>query len=141
MVLSQQSLKAGFSVIELMFYTLIVGILLGGAVAGFNKILEKSRTSATNSSLRVIKQAVDTYYGEVQPSRYPETLEDLLTKPEGISNWDGPYLDAKGGVLPKDGWGADFVYERTPGGVHAYNLYSYGKKGEEAEEEDWISAW
>lgn len=141
MISRKSTLQAGFSTIELVFYTLIVGILVAGAFVGLTSALEKGRKSATTSSLRVIKQAVDTYYGDVQPSKYPESLEDLLVRPDGVQNWDGPYFEAKGGMMTKDGWGHDFVYERTPGGVHPYVLYSYGKNGEDAPEEEWLSAW
>ena len=41
---------------------------------------------------------------------YPQSLNDLATRPEGMTEgeWGGPYL--RGGKLPKDPWGKDFIY-------------------------------
>ncbi len=141
MVSSKNVLKPGFSVMELMVYVLIVGLLVTAAGTMLMTQLEKGKKSATEQTLRSIKQGIDLYYGEVSPSKYPESIEDLMVRPEGVNNWGGPYIEVKGGQLPKDGWGHELVYERTPGGAHPYNLYSYGKNGEDAPEEEWISAW
>ena len=124
---------------ELMMYVAIVGILLAGAVTGITSALKKGRKSATITSLRTISQEIDSYYADT--SRYPESLEDLIKQPEGIKNWEGPYLKVKGEEVPKDGWGFDFHYERTPGQAHPYELYSFGANGEDAPQEEWLSAW
>lgn len=139
-------LRPGFSFMELVFYVAIVTVLLGGALAGLNSVLKKAKRSTTESSLRVIKGAIDTYYSDVQPNRYPETLDDLIVVPQDVRGWEGPYLDVKEGrdgekMLPKDGWSQDFVYERTPGQAHPYELYSWGPNGEDSPQEEWISAW
>ncbi len=139
MISVRSTMRSGFSVMELMVYTLIVGILLAGAAVGLTTMLEKGRKSATESSLHTMQQAVDMYYGEV--GRYPETLEDLVVRPEGAQGWDGPYLKVKGDQLPKDGWKRDFQYQRTVGAAHPYELYSFGKNGEDAPQEEWLSAW
>lgn len=139
------SMKPGFSMVEIIFYVLIVAVLATGAVTGFNRILARAKKSTTQSSLQVIRQAIDTYYADVQPNRYPANLEDLIAAPEGTRGWEGPYLDAKEvdgeKVLPRDGWGRDFQYEATPGKAHPYELYSWGAGGEDAPQEEWISAW
>lgn len=132
-------LKPGYSMIELMFYILIVGILLAGAVAGLNTALKKGRKSATATSLRVISQAIDIYQGDT--AQYPESLDDLIHKPEGVRNWDGPYIKpAKGDEVPLDGFGQEFHYERTPGKTPPYEFYSYGSNGQDAPEDEWIRA-
>jgi len=140
------ALKPGFSFTELIFYVAIVAVLLGGAIFGGKKILDKAKKTTTESSLRVIKSAIDTYYNDVQPNRYPETLEDLVNRPQDVRGWEGPYLDVKESrdgekLLPKDGWSQDFVYERTPGQAHPYELYSWGEHGEDSPQEEWLSAW
>lgn len=145
MISLRQSLKPGFSIMELVFYMLIVGLLMATAGAGITAAVRKAKKSTTESSLRVISQAIDVYYSEVQPNRYPETLDDLVNAPDGTRGWDGPYVKPVeiGGEkhVPQDGWKQDFVYERTPGGAHPYELYSWGANGEDAPQEEWISAW
>ena len=139
MISVRSSMRAGFSVMELMIYTLIVGILLAGAATMLTGALDKSKKSSTESSLRAIQQGIDLYYGEV--GRYPESLEDLMVRPEGAQGWDGPYVKVKGDQVPKDGWKHDFQYQRTPGAAHPYELYSFGKNGEDAPQEEWLNAW
>lgn len=139
MVFGKSSLKPGFSVTELAFYVLIVGILATGAIVAFSSVMDKARKSSTETTLRTMQQGIDMYQGEV--GRYPESLEDLVVRPEGLQGWDGPYVKVKGDQLPKDGWKRDFQYERTPGAVHPYELYSFGKNGEDAPQEEWLSAW
>ncbi len=132
-------LKSGYSIIELVFYILIVGILAGGAIAGLSSALKKGRKSSSETSLRVISQAIDVYQGDT--AQYPETLEDLIRKPEGVRNWDGPYIKpGKNDEVPRDGWNREFHYERTPGKNPPYEFYSYGANGEEAPEDEWLSA-
>ena len=143
--LRQQSLKPGFSLVELMAYMLIVGLLMTVVGVGVKKALDSAKESTTKSSLRGIAQAIDLYYSEVQPNRYPEQLDDLVVAPEGVRGWTSPYvkpIEVDGEKhVPLDGWKRDFVYNRTPGGPHPYELYSYGEGGEDAPQEKWIDAW
>jgi len=141
----QKSLKPGFSITELVFYMLIVGLLMAAAGAGISSAMKSAKKSTTESSLRAISQAIDVYYSSVQPNRYPETLEDLIIAPEGVRGWDGEYIKSREvdgeKRMPVDGWKQDFQYERTPGGAHPYELYSWGAGGEDGPQEEWISAW
>jgi general secretion pathway protein G len=141
----RQSLKPGFSITELVFYMLIVGLLMAVAGAGISSAMKTAKKSTTESSLRAISQAIDVYYSSVQPNRYPETLDDLVTAPEGVKGWDGPYVTVREvdgeKHVPLDGWKQEFQYERTPGGAHPYELYSWGAGGEDGPQEEWISVW
>jgi general secretion pathway protein G len=141
----QKSLKPGFSITELVFYMLIVGLLMAAAGSGISSAMKSAKKSTTESSLRAISQAIDVYYSSVQPNRYPETLEDLIIAPEGVRGWDGEYIKSREvdgeKRMPVDGWKQDFQYERTPGGAHPYELYSWGAGGEDGPQEEWISAW
>jgi general secretion pathway protein G len=63
---------------------------------------------------------------------YPTTdqgLQALITQPQGVARWNGPYL--KGDKLPEDPWGRPFVY-RSPSGRqgHEFDLYSLGATGQ-----------
>ncbi len=141
----QKSLNPGFSIVELVFYMLIVGLLATAVVTGITSAMKSAKKSTTESSLRAISQAIDVYYSSVQPNRYPEVLEDLIIAPEGVRGWDGEYIkplevDGEKRMRP-DGWKQEFQYERTPGGPHPYELYSWGAAGEDGPQEEWISAW
>jgi general secretion pathway protein G len=70
---------------------------------------------------------LDTFRLDI--GRYPTTqegLQALVTRPNGIERWDGPYLN-KG--VPKDPWDRPYVY-RSPGeGGRPYDIYSLGADG------------
>ena len=63
---------------------------------------------------------------------YPTTdqgLQALITKPQGVTRWSGPYL--KGDRVPEDPWGRPFQY-RSPSQRpdHEFDLYSLGPGGQ-----------
>jgi general secretion pathway protein G len=51
-----------------------------------------------------------------------------VQNPGSIPAWNGPYL--KGGVVPNDPWGKEYVY-RSPGEHGPYDIMSYGSDGQE----------
>ena len=58
-----------------------------------------------------------------------EGLKALIVAPEEkVDRWKGPYIEAKGGELPKDPWGETYQY-RCPGthNTDSYDLYSKGR--------------
>lgn len=137
------SLQKGFSLMEIMIAVAIMGILAGVGIPMYSSYLKNARMKRTESTLALFKNEINRYNADT--GRYPRALDDLIDKPDADSplskKWQGPYIDVKGGGLPEDAWGQDFVYELTPGGTHPYELYSYGPDGEDAPEEDRISAW
>lgn len=138
-----KSFRQGFSFVEIVVVILIMGVLMGIAVPKAFQWVEKSKVSSTKTTLSSTQQAIDVYYSEV--GKYPESLTDLVQAPSDPAlarRWEGPYLQVAGkDDVPKDGWGHEFYFERTPGGSRPYILYSYGKNGEDSPEEEWISAW
>jgi general secretion pathway protein G len=74
---------------------------------------------------------------------YPTTaqgLPALITAPEGVKNWHGPYLTTK--VTPLDPWGNEYQY--TFPGVNnpeSYDVWSRGPNGLKAPSSEWIGNW
>ncbi|NBQ17935.1 prepilin-type N-terminal cleavage/methylation domain-containing protein [bacterium] len=136
----KESMKAGFSLVELVAYMAIVAILAAVLVPNITKYYKNAKKSTTQQNLMGIKNAIEQYYGNT--SRYPETLRDLIRTPmdESVARkWDGPYLTSKNDELPEDGWGREFVYHQgEPGSGKAYDLYSLGENGEGSSEAEWI---
>jgi Tfp pilus assembly protein PilE len=108
-------LRSGFSIIELVIYIAIVGVLGSVGIYGFLKYYERSKVSATKT-----------------------TLTNILFVNPGISGWQGPYME---GDSSEDGFGNPLVYNSTPGQKNPYELYSYGKNGPEGDSEGYISVW
>jgi general secretion pathway protein G len=138
-MMTRSSLKAGFSLAEIMIAILIIGLISAAVIPAINKMREDSKKATTRSNLKALKSAVDTYVEELE-GNYPESLQDLIKKPasltpELLEKWE-PFLQQK--KIPMDGWGRPFVYKRTEGQENEYELYSHGstsgKKGK-------IDAW
>ena len=127
MILKRKNLQPGFSFIEMMIVLVIMGILMtmiGPKVMG---LLGKGRKTTTLNSLRLVQQGIIQF--KMDTARLPDKLEDLMKKPEGISGWDGPYAGSENSAnptLPKDAWDNDLVYEKKPGAIPPYELYSHG---------------
>lgn len=136
----KSSLRSGFSLMELMIYIAIVGIML--AVVGPNVVnyFSKAKSSTTEQTLKSLKQAIELY--NAHTSQYPESLRDLVRQPmdEKVARkWQGPYIEVKNDELPEDGWGREFIYRvGEPGSGRSYDLYSLGANGEGSSEAEWI---
>jgi len=70
------------------------------------------------------------YYGNV--GSLPSSLDDLVTKPGGVSSWNmydrrgwhGPYVENNSGDFKKDAWDVSYVYNQG-----AKTITRYGPNG------------
>ncbi|HUB10533.1 MAG TPA: type II secretion system major pseudopilin GspG [Acetobacteraceae bacterium] len=121
---------AGFSLLELLVYITIVGLLIGMVGPALMRQLGSARTSVAHQSIERIASVLDMYKLDV--GSYPSTdqgLEALLEQPNDVDNWNGPYL--KGTKLPLDAWNHPYVYrEPSTRPNHDYDLCSKGPSGD-----------
>lgn len=137
-------LRKGFTLIEILAVVAIIGLLMtiiGGRLSGGK---EKGQRVAAQANLRAFKMAIETFRDDT--GTYPKDLSELYEKPSEpkiAALWKpetGSYLEQKE-IEKKDPWQHEYQYELTKGGAHPYELYSFGKKGEDAPVEDRISVW
>mgnify|MGYP005851270603 FL=1 len=131
-------LGKGFTLMELLIILILVGIIAAVAIPKFVDLGRQSRINTTNKEMQDLKVAIlgnpdaisPGYWGDV--GALPGSLNDLLTKPGGVSDfnkytgrgWNGPYIERD---LLKDAWGTDFAYS-TPDGTSGrrFIITSYG---------------
>ncbi len=121
----------GFTLIELMVVIVILSLL---AVLVGPKIIGRSddaKVADAKVQIRNLETALKLY--KLDSGNFPSTeqgLQALLTKPtvgKIPNNYKAEgYLENKS--LPKDPWGADYIY-LSPGEHGDYDLYSFGADG------------
>ncbi len=112
-----------------MLVVLVLMAMLAGLVGPrlFQKV-GSSKIKIAQSQIELLTSALDTY--RLDANRYPSTVQGLAAlrkKPDGVKNWDGPYLSKD---VPLDPWQVAYYY-RTPGKEGPFALYTYGLDGKE----------
>src|SRR6476620_1199846 len=72
------TLKAGFTLVELLVVMAIIATLLTLAVPRFFGSVDKSKEAVLKQDLATLRDSVDKYYGDI--GRYPDSLDDLVSK-------------------------------------------------------------
>src|SRR5712671_7148817 len=122
--------QLGFTLLELLVVLAILGLLIGLVAPAALRQLGSAKEKIAHQSIERLAGVLDIYKLDV--GIYPSTeqgLQALITRPSGITRWNGPYL--KGEKLPEDPWGRPFVYRspsQRPG--HEYDLLSLGPTGQ-----------
>jgi general secretion pathway protein G len=68
----------GFTMIELVVVMAVIGLLLSIAVPRYMASLDRGKIQVQQQNLAIMREAIDKFYGD--NGRYPDTLEDLVTK-------------------------------------------------------------
>ena len=123
--------RRGFTLVEILLAIAIVGMMVAVAVSKIDSIFGQSQEQIARLFVGdSMKTAMLRYRMDI--GDYPSTAEGLkaliVAPEEKADRWKGPYIEAKGGELPKDPWGEPYQY-RSPGTRNAegYDLYSKGK--------------
>lgn len=117
----------GFTLLELLVVVVIIGILAGYVGPKYFSQIGKSERQAALAQIDAFDKALDQYRLDV--GRYPSTeqgLAALVTAPNGVDKWRGPYLKK---AVPADPWGNPYIY-RQPGQAGDFDLVSQGKDGQ-----------
>lgn len=120
--------NSGFTLIELILVTVIIGILAGAVALSVKGRVGKASVARAQGDIVKYETAIDTYALDHQ-DKYPKTLRELA---EG-----GKYIKQ----YKKDPWGNDYIYQ-VPGkhNKEGYDLFSRGADGVAGNEDD-ITNW
>jgi general secretion pathway protein G len=131
--------EAGFTLVEMLVVIAIIGLIMGFVGPRVLAYLSDSKIKTAQIQIQGLSAALDLYY--LDNGRYPtsnETLAPLVQRPDGATEWNGPYL--KSNVIPVDPWGRPYVY-RSPGQHGPYDIVSVGPEGREGASDFAIANW
>ena len=119
--------RAGFTLVELMVVAVVLTVLAALIVPSVFSRVGKARSKVAAANIAALQNAIELFATEYD--RYPESLDDLVTRPEYIAeeDWSPPTIKAKNLIDP---WGKQFLY-RQPGDNAPFDLYTLGKSGQE----------
>ena len=115
----------GFTLVEMMVVVLIIGIIASIVAVNIGDRSGRAKAKLTEAALAKLKADVQLF--KVEQNRYPETLQDLIRRPDyvDIRKWPARgYLEE----IPHDGWERPFTY-RLPGERGPFDLISWGEDG------------
>lgn len=108
----------GFTLIELILVTVILGILAGMVVANYSGRVQESQIRAAKHDIAVLSTQVDLFALDNNDA-YPQSLEDLVTGRRRYVR-----------ELRPDPWGNPYIYEPPTDILQAnYRIYSAGPDG------------
>jgi len=118
----------GYTLMELLVVLAILGFLAAIATPAVIHYLDSAKVSTAKTEVSNLSAGLDLF--KIDVGRYPTTEEGLgalVAAPPGAENWSGPYIKKTSGLA--DPWGHPYYY-RSPGQHGAFDLYSYGAKGD-----------
>lgn len=117
--------NAGFTLIELILVTVIIGILAGMVAVNYGGYTRKAQINAAKGDIMSYSQAVDLYALEHNDT-YPKTLEDLVSG-------ERKYVKE----IKLDPWKNPYVYKPGTDAAKAdYEIFSCGPDGAPGTEDD-----
>lgn len=126
----------GMTLIEIMVVVAIIGLVMAMVTVNVMSRFAKAKVDTTRSQIIELSQVLDTYYTD--EGSYPTTeqgLKALIEAPSGSKRFQpGGYL--KGGKIPKDAFGSEFVYISPGLSGQPYEVFSKGLDKQEGTDDD-----
>ena len=126
---ARRKLQRGYSLLELLIVLAIMALIIAIAAPRMIGYFEASKAKTAKIQIANILTALDLYY--LANGSYPSEqagLKALIEKPEGVTTWDGPYLNRADGIV--DPWGKPYLY-KLPGAHGKFDISSLGADGKE----------
>jgi general secretion pathway protein G len=126
---------SGFTLIEIMVVVVIIGLLAAIVAPNVIRQLDRATVTRAQTDIRTINSTLKQF--RMDHYRYPteqEGLGILTGVAPAISEIDERKLVEYLDDLPKDPWGAQYLY-RYPGEHDEYDIFTYGADGKEGGED------
>ena len=117
----------GYTLLELLVVLVILTLIIG--IAGPMVLRQFGTAKSNTASIEVNRLLTDLEFFRVDVGRFPteeEGLQSLLTRPEGLDTWQGPYLPKESQL--NDPWSRPYLYSLSADGQVA-TVSSLGADG------------
>ncbi|MCC6740515.1 MAG: type II secretion system major pseudopilin GspG [Planctomycetia bacterium] len=119
----------GFTLMELMIVLVIIGVLAAAVTPVLVSRADKARVTRAKGDIKHIADQVKLF--KMEQNRYPDTMEDLVTKPSYAKDWpEGGYLDR----VPKDPWGNEYIFRKPADNGKEFDVIAYGADNQQGGE-------
>lgn len=119
--------RRGFSLLEMMFVLVLMGILAGLVTVNARYYLTRGKQNAARAEIANICTALETYNSTV--GTYPDNDEGLAVLSRKSDQFPEPLLTQ----APRDPWGRPYQYNR-PGRAGPFEVICLGADGREGGE-------
>lgn len=120
--------RTGITLIEMLVVVTIIALFAAVVGTTMFKKTDQARVTAAKLQISNFMDALGQY--KLDTGVFPTTdqgLNALRVKPDGVNNWNGPYLPKD---VPPDPWGHSFVYKYPSEHGDEPEILCYGADGQ-----------
>ena len=123
----KRNTQAGVTLIEMLVVVTIIALFAAVVAPKLLNKTDAARKTAARVQINAFMTALGAY--KIDTGLYPTNelgLRALRDKPQGVNNWQGPYLPQE---IPVDPWGRAFIYKYPGEHGDDPDVISYGADG------------
>ena len=120
--------RAGVTLIEMLVVLAIIALFAALVGPRMFRRADEAKVTAAKAQENNFMTALGAY--KLDTSQFPTTdqgLAALRVKPEGLDQWNGPYLPKD---IPPDPWGRPYIYKYPGEHGDEPDIISYGADGQ-----------
>ena len=120
--------RAGITLIEMLVVVTIIALFAALVAPRMLRRSDTARITAARAQINSFMTALGAY--KLDTGLFPTTeqgLQALRTRPQGVSQWQGPYLPAD---IPTDPWNRPYIYKYPGEHGDEPDITSYGADGQ-----------
>lgn len=122
--MKRRALQRGVTLIEMMVVVTIMALFAALVLPKMFRRADAARVTACRAQINGFLTALGAY--KLDTSVWPTSeqgLQALRLRPEGLTNWNGPYLPQD---VPNDPWGHPYIYKYPGEHGDEPDIISYG---------------
>ena len=120
--------QAGITLIEMLVVVTIIALFAAIVAPRMLKQTDKARVTAARTQINSFMTALGAY--KLDTGLFPtneQGLQALRTHPQGVNQWNGPYLPQD---IPVDPWGRPYSYKYPGEHGDEPDIISFGADGQ-----------